>query len=91
MVRRGRNDTLNFKDAQPAEGASGNRQGAVCPLLNGPQTGVSRVFATAVWFTRQFDGQSAQEIDFCHDWSGVTQLMWDFKTTGKLETMLVSS
>lgn len=45
LIRRGQNITLYCKDAQPAEGASGNRQGAVYPLLNGPHKGVSRVFA----------------------------------------------
>ncbi len=88
LVRRGQNVTLYCKDTQPAEGASGNRQGAVYPLLNGPHTGVSRVFAPAFLFARQFVEQAAQEIDFDHDWCGVTQLMWDDKSTDKLEKML---
>nr|WP_321282077.1 bifunctional tRNA (5-methylaminomethyl-2-thiouridine)(34)-methyltransferase MnmD/FAD-dependent 5-carboxymethylaminomethyl-2-thiouridine(34) oxidoreductase MnmC [uncultured Vibrio sp.] len=88
LSRRGQNVTLYCKDARPAEGASGNRQGAVYPLLNGPHTGVSRVFAPAFLFARQFVEQAAKEISFDHDWSGVTQLMWDEKSTAKLERIL---
>ncbi|MDF5596556.1 FAD-dependent 5-carboxymethylaminomethyl-2-thiouridine(34) oxidoreductase MnmC, partial [Vibrio parahaemolyticus] len=89
--RRGQNVTLYCKDKQPAKGASGNRQGAVYPLLNGPHTGVSRVFAPAFLFARQFVEQAAQEIDFDHDWCGVTQLMWDDKSTDKLEKILAGN
>jgi tRNA 5-methylaminomethyl-2-thiouridine biosynthesis bifunctional protein len=88
LNRRGQKVTLYCKDAMPAEGASGNRQGAVYPLLNGPHTGVSRVFAPAFLFARQFVEQAAQEISFDHDWCGVTQLMWDDKSTAKLEKIL---
>ncbi|MGY0613969.1 bifunctional tRNA (5-methylaminomethyl-2-thiouridine)(34)-methyltransferase MnmD/FAD-dependent 5-carboxymethylaminomethyl-2-thiouridine(34) oxidoreductase MnmC [Vibrio sp. FJH11] len=88
LCRRGQNVTLYCKDDLPAEGASGNRQGAVYPLLNGPHTGVSRVFAPAFLFARQFVEQAAQEFSFDHDWCGVTQLMWDDKSTAKLEKIL---
>ncbi|MCA0934548.1 bifunctional tRNA (5-methylaminomethyl-2-thiouridine)(34)-methyltransferase MnmD/FAD-dependent 5-carboxymethylaminomethyl-2-thiouridine(34) oxidoreductase MnmC [Vibrio alginolyticus] len=88
LSRRGKNVTLYCKDSQPAEGASGNRQGAVYPLLNGAHTGVSRVFAPAFLFARQFVEQAATEIRFDHDWCGVTQLMWDDKSTAKLERIL---
>jgi tRNA 5-methylaminomethyl-2-thiouridine biosynthesis bifunctional protein len=88
LNRRGQNVTLYCKDVRPAEGASGNRQGAVYPLLNGPHTGVSRVFAPAFLFARQFIEQTAEEISFDHEWCGVTQLMWDEKSTAKLERIL---
>ncbi len=88
LNRRGQNVTLYCKDTQPAEGASGNRQGAVYPLLNGSHTGVSRVFAPAFLFARQFVEQAATQIRFDHDWCGVTQLMWDDKSTAKLERIL---
>nr|WP_319555100.1 bifunctional tRNA (5-methylaminomethyl-2-thiouridine)(34)-methyltransferase MnmD/FAD-dependent 5-carboxymethylaminomethyl-2-thiouridine(34) oxidoreductase MnmC [uncultured Vibrio sp.] len=88
LSRRGQNVTLYCQDARPAEGASGNRQGAVYPLLNGSHTGVSRVFAPAFLFARQFVEQAAEEISFDHDWCGVTQLMWDEKSTAKLERIL---
>ncbi len=88
LSRRGQNVTLYCKDTQPAEGASGNRQGAVYPLLNGSHTNVSRVFAPAFLFARQFVDQAAADIQFDHDWCGVTQLMWDDKSTAKLERIL---
>ena len=88
LLRRGQHVTLYCKDKQPAEGASGNRQGAIYPLLNGPHTGVSRVFAPAFLFARQFVEQMANDLTFDHDWCGVTQLMWDDKSTEKLEKML---
>jgi tRNA 5-methylaminomethyl-2-thiouridine biosynthesis bifunctional protein len=91
LVRRGQNVTLYCKDAQPAEGASGNRQGAVYPLLNGPHKGVSRVFAPGFLFARQFVDQTAQDIQFDHDWCGITQLMWDNKSADKLEKMLAGN
>ncbi len=88
LIRRGQNVTLYCKDAEPAQGASGNRQGAVYPLLNGSHTGVSRVFAPAFLFARQFIEQAAQDFHFDHDWCGVTQLMWDEKAATKLENIL---
>ncbi len=88
LIRRGQNVTLYCKDTVPAQGASGNRQGAVYPLLNGSHTGVSRLFAPAFLFARQFVEQAAQNLHFDHDWCGVTQLMWDDKSTAKLEKIL---
>lgn len=91
LVRRGKKVTLYCQDAKPAQGASGNRQGAVYPLLNGDHSGVSRVFAPAFLFARQFVEQTAEQITFDHDWCGVTQLMWDEKSSEKLDRMLKGS
>lgn len=88
LAQRGIKATLYCKDNEPAQGASGNRQGAVYPLLNGEHQGVSRVFAPAFLYARQFAEQSATRFDFDHDWCGVTQLMWDEKSEKKLERML---
>ncbi|MGF1748722.1 bifunctional tRNA (5-methylaminomethyl-2-thiouridine)(34)-methyltransferase MnmD/FAD-dependent 5-carboxymethylaminomethyl-2-thiouridine(34) oxidoreductase MnmC [Vibrio cionasavignyae] len=88
LARRGIQSTLFCKDAQAAEGASGNRQGAVYPLLNGEHKGVSRVFAPAFLYARQFAEQAAMNVHFDHDWCGVTQLMWDEKSDIKLNKML---
>lgn len=88
FARRGIKTTLFCKDSELASGASGNRQGAVYPLLNGDHSGVSRVFAPAFLFARQFVDQAASLMQFDHDWSGVTQLMWDEKSKTKLSKML---
>ncbi len=88
LVRRGVKVTLYCQDEQPAQGASGNRQGAVYPLLNGTESDVSRVFASAFLYARQFADQAAKQIAYDHDWCGVTQLMWDDKSTQKLSQLV---
>lgn len=88
LSQRGVPVTLYCADTAPADGASGNRQGAVYPLLNSEHSGVSRVFAPAFLFARQSIEQIAQRCLFEHDWCGVTQLMWDEKSTDKLTRML---
>lgn len=88
LARRGVAVTLYCADEKPAQGASGNRQGAVYPLLSGDHNAVSRVFAPAFLFARQWIEQAAEQINFDHDWCGVTQLMWDEKATDKLKSML---
>lgn len=88
LVRRGQKVTLYCQDEQAAKRASGNRQGAVYPLLNGAHHNVSRVFAPAFLFARQFVDQAAEQFRFDHDWCGVTQLKWDDKSASKLDNML---
>ncbi|MDO6579760.1 bifunctional tRNA (5-methylaminomethyl-2-thiouridine)(34)-methyltransferase MnmD/FAD-dependent 5-carboxymethylaminomethyl-2-thiouridine(34) oxidoreductase MnmC [Photobacterium sp. 2_MG-2023] len=88
LVRRGVQVSLYCADALPAEGASGNRQGAVYPLLNGSNDALSRFFAPAYLYARQFVEQAAAVSDFSHDWCGVTQLAWNEKTAEKLDKML---
>ncbi|WP_064606699.1 bifunctional tRNA (5-methylaminomethyl-2-thiouridine)(34)-methyltransferase MnmD/FAD-dependent 5-carboxymethylaminomethyl-2-thiouridine(34) oxidoreductase MnmC [Photobacterium sp. J15] len=88
LVRRGVNVTLYCADHQLAEGASGNRQGAVYPLLNGSNDSLSRFFAPAFLYARQFVEQAATKKTFAHDWCGVTQLAWDDNAEKKLGKML---
>lgn len=88
LIHRGISVTLYCQDEKPACGASGNRQGALYPLLNGNHDDVSRVFAPAFVFARQFLNQAAQHFDFAHSWCGVTQLMWDEKSAKKLHRLL---
>jgi tRNA 5-methylaminomethyl-2-thiouridine biosynthesis bifunctional protein len=76
--------TLYCKDENPAEQASGNRQGAVYPLLNASHDPLSRFFANAFLYARQFVELAAESMTFDHAWCGVTQLMWDEKSTKKL-------
>ncbi len=84
LADRGVSVSVYCKDEKPALGASGNRQGAVYPLLNGEHGSVSRVFAPAFLFARQFIDQAEKTVSFDHDWCGVTQLMWDEKSAKKL-------
>jgi len=87
LTDRGVSVSVYCKDKALAEGASGNRQGAVYPLLNGEHKNVSRVFAPAFLYARQFVEQAAKRFSFAHDWCGVTQLMWDEKSAKKLRGM----
>lgn len=88
LIRRGVNVTLYCADSLPAEGASGNRQGAVYPLLNGSNDCLTRFFGPAFFYARQFVEQAAMNSTFSHDWCGVTQLAWDEKSTNKINKML---
>ncbi|PSV24663.1 MULTISPECIES: bifunctional tRNA (5-methylaminomethyl-2-thiouridine)(34)-methyltransferase MnmD/FAD-dependent 5-carboxymethylaminomethyl-2-thiouridine(34) oxidoreductase MnmC [unclassified Photobacterium] len=88
LLRRGQNVTLYCADNELAEGASGNRQGAVYPLLNGNNDKLSRFFSSAFIYARQLIEQAAIHSDFSHNWCGVTQLAWDDKSSHKLANII---
>ncbi|WP_289996007.1 bifunctional tRNA (5-methylaminomethyl-2-thiouridine)(34)-methyltransferase MnmD/FAD-dependent 5-carboxymethylaminomethyl-2-thiouridine(34) oxidoreductase MnmC [Photorhabdus laumondii] len=91
LLRRGAQVTLYCQDAAPAQGASGNRQGALYPLLNGSNNGLEKFFTSAFTFAhRQYEQFSAQGIDFDHQWCGVSQLAYDEKSSKKIEKMLAT-
>ena len=91
LVRRGINVTLYCQDEKPAQGASGNRQGAVYPLLHGNLETLARFFGPAFVYARQFIDQAAKNVDFDHDWCGVTQLAWDEKSKSKLDKIIAKN
>ncbi|SHO55879.1 bifunctional tRNA (5-methylaminomethyl-2-thiouridine)(34)-methyltransferase MnmD/FAD-dependent 5-carboxymethylaminomethyl-2-thiouridine(34) oxidoreductase MnmC [Vibrio quintilis] len=84
LTRRGIKVSVYCQDQHLAQGASGNRQGALYPLLNAVHDPLSRIFAGSFLFARQFFDQCAMDIRFDHQWCGVTQLMWDEKSQKKL-------
>ncbi len=86
LLRRGWQVTLYCEDAQPAQGASGNRQGALYPLLNGHDPALAQFFPAAFTFARRL--YDALPVAFDHDWCGVTQLGWDEKSQHKIDQML---
>ncbi|EIC84880.1 bifunctional tRNA (5-methylaminomethyl-2-thiouridine)(34)-methyltransferase MnmD/FAD-dependent 5-carboxymethylaminomethyl-2-thiouridine(34) oxidoreductase MnmC [Serratia sp. M24T3] len=89
LLRRGYQVTLYCEDPQPAQGASGNRQGAVYPLLNGRHDAIEQFFAHAFTFARrQYALFSAQGLVFDNDWCGVAQLAYDDKSQSKIDKML---
>ncbi|MFC3396236.1 bifunctional tRNA (5-methylaminomethyl-2-thiouridine)(34)-methyltransferase MnmD/FAD-dependent 5-carboxymethylaminomethyl-2-thiouridine(34) oxidoreductase MnmC [Brenneria rubrifaciens] len=89
LQRRGATITLYCAQAQPAMGASGNRQGALYPLLNDKHDALSRFFATAFTFARrQYAALAAQGVAFEHQWCGVSQLAYDEKSARKIEQIL---
>ncbi|WP_158782541.1 FAD-dependent 5-carboxymethylaminomethyl-2-thiouridine(34) oxidoreductase MnmC [Pantoea sp. BAV 3049] len=86
LLRRGKNVTLYCADNEPAQGASGNRQGALYPLLNHHDPALGRFFPSAFTFARRVYDQLT--VDFDHDWCGVTQLGWNEKSSDKIARML---
>jgi tRNA 5-methylaminomethyl-2-thiouridine biosynthesis bifunctional protein len=86
LLRRGWQVTLYCEDSAPAQGASGNRQGALYPLLTAHDPALARFFPAAFTFARRL--YDALPVDFDHAWCGVTQLGWDEKSSQKIAQML---
>lgn len=86
LLRRGWQVTLYCADAAPAEGASGNRQGALYPLLSAHDPALANFFPAAFTFARRL--YDALPVDFDHQWCGVTQLGWNEKSRHKIDQML---
>jgi len=91
LCRRGMKITLYCKDPQTAQNASGNKQGALYPLLNRDHSAASRIYAPAFLFARQFFDQASSRFNFDHDWCGVTHLAWNEKAYKKLHSILQGS
>lgn len=86
LLRRGWQVTLYCADDAPAKGASGNRQGALYPLLSQHDPALTRFFPAAFTFARRI--YDALPVTFDHQWCGVTQLAWDEKSGQKIAQML---
>ncbi|MGU3414039.1 bifunctional tRNA (5-methylaminomethyl-2-thiouridine)(34)-methyltransferase MnmD/FAD-dependent 5-carboxymethylaminomethyl-2-thiouridine(34) oxidoreductase MnmC [Enterobacteriaceae bacterium C34A] len=86
LLRRGWQVTLYCEDAAPAQGASGNRQGALYPLLTAHDPALAQFFPAAFTFARRL--YDSLPFAFDHDWCGVTQLGWDEKSAQKIAQML---
>ncbi|WP_343553314.1 bifunctional tRNA (5-methylaminomethyl-2-thiouridine)(34)-methyltransferase MnmD/FAD-dependent 5-carboxymethylaminomethyl-2-thiouridine(34) oxidoreductase MnmC [Pantoea sp.] len=86
LLRRGWQVSLYCADEAPALGASGNRQGALYPLLNQHDPALATFFPAAFGFARRLYDQLP--VEFEHDWSGVLQLGWDSKSAEKIAQML---
>ncbi|WP_243689771.1 tRNA (5-methylaminomethyl-2-thiouridine)(34)-methyltransferase MnmD, partial [Cronobacter sakazakii] len=86
LQRRGWQVTLYCEDDAPAQGASGNRQGALYPLLSHHDAALAAFFPAAFTFARRL--YDALPVSFDKDWCGVTQLGWDEKSQTKINQML---
>ncbi|HAK34989.1 MAG TPA: bifunctional tRNA (5-methylaminomethyl-2-thiouridine)(34)-methyltransferase MnmD/FAD-dependent 5-carboxymethylaminomethyl-2-thiouridine(34) oxidoreductase MnmC, partial [Pantoea sp.] len=86
LLRRGWRVTLYCADEAAALGASGNRQGALYPLLNQHDPALARFFPAAFSFARRI--YDAAPVSYEHCWSGVLQLGRDEKSADKIAQML---
>lgn len=87
LVERDRKVTLLCADGEPATGASGNRQGALYPLLNGEHDALSRFYSPAFGYARQRLLALAERHPIAFELCGVTQLGYDDKSAAKLAKM----
>ena len=87
LVERGRHVTLLCEDGEPASGASGNRLGALYPLLNGEHDALSRFYSLAFGFARNRLLALAKHHPVAFSLCGVTQLGYDDKSAAKLAKM----
>nr|WP_277819544.1 bifunctional tRNA (5-methylaminomethyl-2-thiouridine)(34)-methyltransferase MnmD/FAD-dependent 5-carboxymethylaminomethyl-2-thiouridine(34) oxidoreductase MnmC [Enterobacter kobei] len=86
LIHRGWQVTLYCADDAPAGGASGNRQGALYPLLSAHDPALLQFFPAAFTFARRL--YDALPVTFDHEWCGVTQLGWDERSQQKIAQML---
>ncbi|TKI03851.1 bifunctional tRNA (5-methylaminomethyl-2-thiouridine)(34)-methyltransferase MnmD/FAD-dependent 5-carboxymethylaminomethyl-2-thiouridine(34) oxidoreductase MnmC [Martelella alba] len=89
LTRRGAEVSLYCADPAPAQGASGNRQGALYPLLNCEDPALTRYFACAFPFASRYYRHCADRgMAFEHQWCGVAQLAYDARSARKIRRML---
>ncbi|MFT5879005.1 MAG: tRNA 5-methylaminomethyl-2-thiouridine biosynthesis bifunctional protein [Moritella sp.] len=85
LTSRGYQVELYCKDAQFADGASGNKQGAVYPLLNGLDEAQQQFYLSAFLYMRRFTEKFAQQAEFDYGFSGVLQLAYNAEKYKKLQ------
>ena len=88
LVKRGYKVTLYCKDANLADGASGNRQGALYPLLNAEHDSLGQFFANSFLYARNYVALLNQFTPFDFDFSGLLQLYYDQTAGTKLDKIL---
>ncbi|MGO5000128.1 bifunctional tRNA (5-methylaminomethyl-2-thiouridine)(34)-methyltransferase MnmD/FAD-dependent 5-carboxymethylaminomethyl-2-thiouridine(34) oxidoreductase MnmC [Oceanisphaera sp. W20_SRM_FM3] len=88
LTRRGVSVTLLEQQAGPALGASGNRQAAIYPLLNGEHDNLSQFYLQAFLHATRSLAPLATRHRVAHDWCGVVQLAYDEKSQAKITKLL---
>ena len=90
LTRRGVPVTLLEQHAAPALGASGNRQAAVYPLLNGDHDNLSQFYLQAFLHATRSLAPLAKRHQVAHDWCGVVQLAYDATSAAKITKLLAN-
>lgn len=88
LIRRGYRVELFCADMDVAEGASGNPQGAIYPLLHQPDDLLSQFFVSAFHFCQQLLNDIHRHQALIHDWCGVLLKTIDDKSSRKNTALL---
>nr|WP_321270127.1 bifunctional tRNA (5-methylaminomethyl-2-thiouridine)(34)-methyltransferase MnmD/FAD-dependent 5-carboxymethylaminomethyl-2-thiouridine(34) oxidoreductase MnmC [uncultured Tolumonas sp.] len=88
LTLRGFRVELFCADNDVAEGASGNPQGAIYPLLHQPNDLLSQFFVSAFHFCQQLLTGINSQTAFRHDWCGVLLKAIDDKSSQKNSDLL---
>nr|WP_321238855.1 bifunctional tRNA (5-methylaminomethyl-2-thiouridine)(34)-methyltransferase MnmD/FAD-dependent 5-carboxymethylaminomethyl-2-thiouridine(34) oxidoreductase MnmC [uncultured Tolumonas sp.] len=88
LTQRGFRVELFCADNDVAEGASGNPQGAIYPLLHQPDDLLSQFFVSAFHFCQQLLAGINSQTAFKHDWCGVLLKAIDEKSSQKNSDLL---
>lgn len=88
LTQRGYQVDLFCADTHVAQGASGNPQGAIYPLLHQPNDELSQFFTTAFAFCRQLIEEINATEAIPHDWCGVLLKAIDCKSAQKIQVLL---
>ncbi|MGI2260906.1 FAD-dependent 5-carboxymethylaminomethyl-2-thiouridine(34) oxidoreductase MnmC [Shewanella sp. GXUN23E] len=89
LAERGQRISLFCRDAQPAQGASGNRQGALYPLLSHDHDLLSQFYVQSFHYSRQRLVQLlAHGHDIAHGLCGVLQTAHDDKSAMRLNKVM---
>lgn len=89
LVNKGIKVALHCKDASPAGGASGNRQGALYPLLTPDNATNSHFYSHAFQFSQQQIKRFENAID--HQFCGVLELAYREKAEQKRDKVIANA
>lgn len=85
LAKRGNKVTLYCQEALLGQGASGNLQGTLYPLLNQQHDELSQLFANAFLFARHYYQALANDFPFAYQFTGLLQLAYDQSAFTKLD------
>lgn len=88
LTQRGCRVELFCADSDVAQGASGNPQGAIYPLLHQPDDLLSQFFISAFHFCQRLLNDIDHQSPFQHDWCGVLLKSIDDKSSQKNRELL---
>lgn len=93
LAERGQGAQVFCKDAELGQGASGNRQGAIYPLLTPENDELSRFFQQAFLFSRRrvqalTSATAVNQTPISHDFCGVLQTAHDERSQLRLDKII---